>query len=179
MFENQYLTAARWVQLTICAKKTSVILTDAPKWNNRFWHGRFLLASNHLGSGFNIIFYKFWTFWRRKPFKSIIQDWNCHKKSSELMAGLIEIVFFYWPRFHFSMKLPSNLSQISDKRKWQVPITSHGKNDLSCGYMSQLTQKWMTVTQLDEGQCVLDNRLYFKSRWREQWERRKSYRKVF
>ena len=44
-----------------------------------------------------------------------------------------------------------------------MSITSHGKNDLSCGYMSQLTQKWMTVTQLDEGQCVLDNRLTLKA----------------
>ena len=44
-----------------------------------------------------------------------------------------------------------------------MPITSHGKNDLSCGYMSQLTQKWMTVTQLDVGQCVLDNRLTLKA----------------
>ena len=29
--------------------------------------------------------------------------------------------------------------------------------------MSQLTQKWMTVTQLDEGQCLLDNRLTLKA----------------
>ena len=94
MFENQYLTAARWEQLTICAKKTSVILADAPKWNNSFWHGRLLLESKSSLKWLHIIFYKIWTFQNRKPFKSIILEWNFYRKRSELMAGLIEIVSF-------------------------------------------------------------------------------------